>query len=179
MFKINNDGTSYTKLQDFNGSNNGNGPQGDLCLAGKTLYGTTNLGGIYNQGVIFEYGITPSVQAFNIITTNIQAYQADINWTNGDGDKRVVFVTTDTLNSYPLNNTTYIASADWNNKGTELGTSNWFCVYNGTGNTVTLTNLSPNNNYHVWVFEYNGNAGAEQYNVSWATHNPYFLPHYD
>jgi hypothetical protein len=53
-----------------------------------------------------------------------------------------------------------------------LGTSGYYCVYNGNGSNVTLSNLLPNTQYTVQVFEYNGTTGNEQYNTRTVTGNP-------
>jgi hypothetical protein len=72
----------------------------------------------------------------------------------------------------PANNTTYSASADWNLKGTQLGSSGYYCVYNGTGNNFSVTNTTQNTQYIVQIFEYNNSTGNEQYNTVTATGNP-------
>jgi hypothetical protein len=96
-----------------------------------------------------------------------------VSWTNGNGDKRAVFVKEETGTiTNTLNNTTYTASADWSSKGTQLGTSGYYCVYNGSSNTVDLTQLNHGATYYVQVFEYNGPALGEQYNTTTATNNP-------
>ena len=55
IFKIKSDGTNFTKLLDFNGTTNGNGPRGSLILDGSYLYGVTGGGGTNNYGVIFKF----------------------------------------------------------------------------------------------------------------------------
>ena len=55
IVKVKPDGTSYSKLLDFNGSSNGNGATGSLVSDGTYLYGMTPIGvGINNYGVIFK-----------------------------------------------------------------------------------------------------------------------------
>ncbi|MDD5571548.1 MAG: T9SS type A sorting domain-containing protein [Bacteroidales bacterium] len=54
IFKINTDGTGYTKLLDFDGTNNGGLPSGALLLSGGVLYGTTTQGGTLNLGVVYK-----------------------------------------------------------------------------------------------------------------------------
>jgi gliding motility-associated-like protein len=54
IFKLLPDGTGYTTLIDFNGAGNGSRPTGSLISDGTFLYGTTNFGGINDQGVIFK-----------------------------------------------------------------------------------------------------------------------------
>lgn len=52
IFKINTDGTSYTKLYNFKAT--GNSPTGSLILESGYTYGMTKYGGLYNYGVIFK-----------------------------------------------------------------------------------------------------------------------------
>jgi uncharacterized repeat protein (TIGR03803 family) len=54
IFKVNTDGTAFVKLTDFNGTDNGRNPYGDLILSGTTLYGMTSGGGAYGRGAIFR-----------------------------------------------------------------------------------------------------------------------------
>jgi hypothetical protein len=53
IFKVKPDGTGYTKLYDFNGSN-GSKPTASLLLDGGMLYGMTPTGGVNDKGVIFK-----------------------------------------------------------------------------------------------------------------------------
>lgn len=53
LFKIMPDGTGFSKLIDFSGSN-GNGPYGSLFSDGTYLYGTTRRGGVYDFGTLFK-----------------------------------------------------------------------------------------------------------------------------
>ncbi|MBI2269835.1 MAG: hypothetical protein HYU69_05690 [Bacteroidetes bacterium] len=54
IFKINTDGTGYTKLLDFSGVANGKNPYGSLTISGNVLYGMTATGGANNIGCIFS-----------------------------------------------------------------------------------------------------------------------------
>jgi uncharacterized repeat protein (TIGR03803 family) len=53
VFKVSPDGSSYSKLLDFNGSN-GAYPRGRLTLVNNTLYGVASEGGVFNKGVLFS-----------------------------------------------------------------------------------------------------------------------------
>lgn len=53
IFKIKPDGTGFTKLLDFNGTNGGY-PYGSLILEGSSLYGMTSDGGSNNLGTVFK-----------------------------------------------------------------------------------------------------------------------------
>jgi hypothetical protein len=116
----------------------------------------------------------PAAQATTIdLTSNANGTQVNLSWTNGNGTKRAVFMKDGTgAITLPANNTTYSASADWNAKGTQLGSSGYYCVYNGTENNISITNTAANTQYTVQAFEYNNSAGYEQYNTASATGNP-------
>jgi uncharacterized repeat protein (TIGR03803 family) len=53
VFKINTDGTGFTNLHNFAGTNDGSAPQSGLVQSGTTLYGTATLGGKFNGGTLF------------------------------------------------------------------------------------------------------------------------------
>jgi uncharacterized repeat protein (TIGR03803 family) len=55
VFKVNTNGTGFTTLHGFAGSpSDGSNPQAGLILSGNTLYGTTQVGGGFNQGTVFK-----------------------------------------------------------------------------------------------------------------------------
>jgi len=115
----------------------------------------------------------PTVQASGIVFSDVMGSTFTINWTNGNGAKRAVFVKEGTgAITNPSNLTTYTASATWFSKGSQLGSSGYYCVYNGTGSTVLLTDLKDETLYTVQIFEYNGTAGSELYQTTTATNNP-------
>jgi|GEM_PF-3184328 len=129
--------------------------------------------------VIYTVPPAPSTQASGINFTSVTSVGMTVNWTNGDGNSRAVFVreaSAGTIDN-PVNNTNYTASSNWSSKGTQLGSSGYYCVYNGTGTSVSLSNLLPSTSYYVQVFEYNGGATAQggsvppQYNVTTASNN--------
>ncbi|MCP4551758.1 MAG: choice-of-anchor D domain-containing protein [Bacteroidetes bacterium] len=115
--------------------------------------------------------IAPTVQASSIIFSDIGAVEMNINWTKGNGSKRAVFVKeTNSGLPTPSNNTTFIANTHFK-KGTQIGTSSWYCVYNGTLDSVIVNGLMPGSNYRVMVCEYNGDAGYEKYLTTESTDN--------
>ncbi len=111
--------------------------------------------------------------ASNINFSSIQETQMTISWDNGNATNRAVFVKegTGTITN-PTDNITYTASSDWATKGTQLGSSAYYCAYNSTGNSFTLTGLNVGMVYTIQVFEYNGNTGAEKYHLATAANNP-------
>ncbi len=131
---------------------------GDLVTA------TAPLGaGSLTQGFEQPQVLHPEVQALLVNFTNPFADHFTANWTNGGGTARVVFVKQAASGTTtPVNNATYNPDASFGG-GTQIGTTGWFCVFNGTGSSVTITNVVSGLPYTVQVFEYNGGAGSEQY----------------
>ena len=57
VFSVGTDGTDFTILHMFTGSNEGSSPYSGLILRGQTLYGTTAQGGTDNSGTLFGLNI--------------------------------------------------------------------------------------------------------------------------
>lgn len=84
--------------------------------------------------------------------------------------KRVVFIKEGTTGTLAVQNgTTYTANTEY---GGSTAIQGWYCVYNGTGNQVTVTGLEDNTDYRVIVYEYYGEPGSEVYNTEEASDNP-------
>lgn len=114
----------------------------------------------------------PSTQASNVSFSSITVTTADVSWTNGDGSNRAVFIKqANSGTPSPSDNTTYSANTVFGS-GDEIGSSGWYCIYNGTGTSTTVTGLTGTTDYQVMVIEYNCAVGSEQYLTSTATDNP-------
>jgi gliding motility-associated-like protein len=114
----------------------------------------------------------PNVQATNVIFSNTGQNTTTASWTNGNGQDRAVFISAVSTGSpLPVNRTAYTANAAYG-QGTQVGASGWYCIYNGTGNTVNITGLSSGATYRVMVVEYNGGTGPQDYLTTTATGNP-------
>jgi uncharacterized repeat protein (TIGR03803 family) len=83
VFKINIDGTGFTNLHSFTGSD-GTGPMGSLVLSGNTLYGTALSGGSSGNGTVFTVKTDGSgftvIHSFTATSTNSSGL-----YTNYDG----------------------------------------------------------------------------------------------
>jgi uncharacterized repeat protein (TIGR03803 family) len=81
VFKLNTDGSGYTVLHSFTGSEGAN-PYSALTLSGTTLYGTTVYGGNLDGGVLFSLSVAPPT-----IVTSPQSQTAEsgrtVNFTAG------------------------------------------------------------------------------------------------
>jgi hypothetical protein len=107
----------------------------------------------------------PTVGASNLGFTSVTTTSFTINWTNGDGSDRLVLIKQGSaVDQNPANATGYSASAGYGS-GSELGTGN-YAVYNGTGNSVTVTGLTPNTIYYVKIYEFDGTGSTTEYDIS-------------
>ena len=71
----------------------------------------------------------------------------------------------------PVNNTNYNANAAFGS-GDQIGSTGWYCVYNGQYSGVDVTGLTKATTYNVMVVEYNGSSFSEQYLTTTGTGNP-------
>ena len=114
----------------------------------------------------------PTNQVTNVIVKPVSG-SSDIrfDWTNGNGNKRLVIIKDATGVFSPTNGSTYAANPDFT-AGTNIQTGGGVVksVFDGTGTTVTVSNLTPGNVYRVEVYEYNTAGNLYQKNV--ATRNP-------
>lgn len=144
-----------------------------VATVGAGTSGSVSVTSSSGTGTLAGFTYISTTQASSVTFSSIQSTQLTIGWTNGTAAKRAVFVKQGSgAITNPSDNTTYTASTDWSSKGTQLGSSGYYCVYNGTGNSVTLTGLSAATTYTVQVFEYNGAAGAEKYFTTTTANNP-------
>jgi gliding motility-associated-like protein len=172
----------------------GNQANGYYCVyngTGNSVNITGLTGGQRYRAIVYEYnGSTQSPKiisvyevsesAVNVVTpisaptgyatslafSNTTATTTTLTWVSSNGSARAVFLklgTTGALNV--TQGTTYAASSIFG-QGDQAGTNGWYCVYNGTGNTVNLSGLAASSTYRAIVLEYNGTAGMEAYNLS-------------
>ena len=104
----------------------------------------------------------PNTQALNIVTTPAGT-SASINWTNGNGGGRVVYVNTTNSFTAPTDGTNPTANLTY--------TSGQQCVFNGTGSgAITVTGLTASTQYFVRVYEYC--TPTRNYITTTGTNNP-------
>ncbi len=123
------------------------------------------------KGMGFEIGV-PLAQADSISFSNPGAAKISLSWMRGDGKYCAVFVKQDTSGTAsPVDDILYLADPAYG-RGGQIGATGWYCVYNGTGTTVTVTKLIPGASYTAMVCEYNENSGSARYNKSTSINNP-------
>ncbi|MEM8892991.1 MAG: Ig-like domain-containing protein, partial [Bacteroidota bacterium] len=95
----------------------------------------------------------PTTSATAIQFANVDLTSMDISWTVGNGSHRIVVARADNApTGTPVDGTDYAANADIT-QGAALGDG--FVVYDGDGNSFTLSGLTASTTYHLAVFEYN------------------------
>ena len=105
---------------------------------------------------------TPTVAASNIIFGNNYCSEVNVTWTNGNGASRLVIVSQGAaMTTFPTNDVFYLSGANYG-AGHQFSATE-YVVYNGTGSSVTVTNLEKNTTYYVSVFEYNGSGTIFNY----------------
>lgn len=115
------------------------------CLAATTTWPTWDL------------MASPTVNASNLNFSNVSGTSVTVNWANGNGGNRLLVVKADSsINAFPLDGTDYTANAAFGS-GNSLGINN-YVLYNGTGNSATVTGLTANKKYYFRVIEYNKNT---------------------
>ena len=116
--------------------------------------------------------LAPTTPATNILFTNTSLTTTTASWTNGNGTSRAVFMLAGTTGSpAPVDLTAYNANAAFGS-GDQIGTTGWYCVYNGTGTTVNITGLTQGTTYRVMTVEYNGTTPNVAYLTTTGTGAP-------
>lgn len=153
-------------LADFNGTNAMGGATGLIFGAGNNATNTAFINSLRNS-----FTGEPTVQTSNLTFTSIGATTLNLQWTNGNGARRIVLARQGAaVDATPADGTTYTANAAFG-AGAQIGTGN-FVVFNGSDNNANVSNLTPNTTYHFAVFEFNvTNATTDYLTVAPATGN--------
>ncbi len=94
-----------------------------------------------------------------------------LTWKSGNGERCAIFVKeSKTGKALPLDSTTYTVNTV-NALNSQIGTTGWYCCYNGSGNSATITGLKGCCTYIFHVIEYRGIAGKEVYYTDSTTAN--------
>ncbi len=101
----------------------------------------------------------PTTPASALTLTGQTQTAMTLNFTAGNGFSRVVVAREGSpIVNTPFDGMGYAANTVFGS-GTNLGGAT-YCVYNGTGNSVTITGLTSNTNYYFAVYEYNSNGSG-------------------
>lgn len=107
----------------------------------------------------------PTTQASSITFDNIQQTQMDVNWSSGNGEKRIVIINTSNSFTNPTDGTDPSDNAVYGGSGEQV-------VYNNSGSSVTVSSLTAGTTYWFRAYEYNGSGTGTLYLTDTATNNP-------
>ncbi len=111
----------------------------------------------------------PTVQAGNMVFSNVTATSVTINFTAGNGTRRLLVAREGSaVNSDPVNLQQYVGNSAFES-GAQVGTGN-YAVYSSTNTSVVVTNLKAATKYFFSIYEYNGN-GQPMYKTPGSTAN--------
>ncbi len=138
----------------------------EYTLSFQNIQNTQNPVGTMTSGLTKKFTWTapslPTTASSSLNYTNISSNSYTVNWTKGNGTKRIVIARAGSaVNFAPTNGTEYAANASFGS-GTNLNSGN-YVVYQGTGETFALTGLSAGVTYHFSIYEYNGSGATTVY----------------
>ena len=118
-----------------------------------------------------SFSIVP-VQSTNLTARILNSNSLLLKWERGNGARCIVFCKEGaTGNSVPVNNKSYIMDSEFG-YGEQIGSTGWYCVYNGRDDSLSVTGLKYKTDYSFHVIEYLGGPGTEQYFTSLVNGNP-------
>ena len=120
-----------------------------------------NVGSLFTPSYFAVYTLQPQARATNLSFSSLLPQSVTATWTSGSGEKRIAVLKQAASPTAPTDGKTYTSSAVFKS-GQSTGAAS-FAVANGTGNSVNVTNLLPNNTYTLSVYEYNGGGSATDY----------------
>ncbi len=116
---------------------------------------------LIEPGINSGISTPPTIQASDIVITDITSTTLTFNYTNGNGSSRIVLMkSVSAVNSDPVDGVEYTANSIFGS-GSQIGTGN-YVVKLGSG-PVTVTGLSADTVYHIAIYEFNGNGGSTNY----------------
>ena len=138
-------GTTY-HFALFEYNNNGDGKPDYLT----SLYMTT-------QASTLDW---PTVQPIITSVSNVQANQATLNFTPGNGEKRLFIMREAApVSAVPQDEVKYTTNTTFGTATTHMGDGNYAVVLSGDHWAQTVYGLKPLTTYHISAFEFNGDKG--------------------
>ncbi|MBL7883348.1 MAG: VCBS repeat-containing protein [Bacteroidia bacterium] len=105
---------------------------------------------IFNSKLVAQQ---PTIPASNVITVGKSTTSISINWTSGNGQRRIVTVALSSSSvALPVDGNSYTQNSTFG-AGSHLGNGN-YCIYDGTGNGCNAFGLTAGTAYRFRVYEY-------------------------
>ena len=116
------------------------------------------------DGTIYSFTSGSMSASSNLVFSNLALTSMTVGFTSGSGSNHIVLCQTGSaVTAMPTNLTNYTANTTYGS-GSQIGSA--YVVYNGTGNSFSLTNLSQNTNYYFRVVEQTGTGSAATFFTS-------------
>ncbi|MFY7887246.1 MAG: LruC domain-containing protein, partial [Dolichospermum sp.] len=107
--------------------------------------------------------VAPTTGSTAAVYTSISQSAITFTFTKGNGANRIIVAKSGSVSSTnPTNNTSYAANAAYGSGDALDG----FVVYNGDGESATITNLTAGTLYHFSIYEYNSSGATILYSTS-------------
>jgi hypothetical protein len=131
---------------------------------------------ITGAGVTFP--AMPTAPSGLVTTATNTGGSLTFQWTKGTpANNSLVVISRRPIQHNPIQGITYNASSVYGDTNALLGGGGEFAVYNGSGNSVTVTNLGANNlTYYVAVYEHTGTGASTVYNTASPATNAFSGP---
>ncbi|MFY8021308.1 MAG: fibronectin type III domain-containing protein [Bacteroidia bacterium] len=113
---------------------------------------------------------TPLIPPAQMSVSNNTGNSITLNWTAGSGTNSLVIARANNANFTPPSNGVFYAANSVFGMGTQLmKTAGSYVVYNGSGNSVNVTGLTPGTTYFFRVYTFNGTGSSTNYNRGFYT----------
>ncbi|OOQ61676.1 T9SS type B sorting domain-containing protein [Mucilaginibacter pedocola] len=99
-----------------------------------------------------------NIRSSNLVFSNTTGTSTTLSWTSGSGVGRMVFVSATPYDSGAGPSDVYYSPNTKYGSGNQV--NGYYCVYNGTGNSVNVTGLTSGQRYRAIVYDYNGSIQA-------------------
>ncbi|MBL7742297.1 MAG: T9SS type A sorting domain-containing protein [Chitinophagaceae bacterium] len=107
----------------------------------------------------------PTVASSNLVISKTDGKELSLNWTNGNGQRRIVVAKQGSnISANPANGTDYNANPVFGS-GQQLGAGE-YVVYDDNFNATTISGLNPATTYYFKIFEYDGTGSNTAYLTS-------------
>jgi len=107
----------------------------------------------------------PTTAASNLVITKADGKELTLDWTNGDGQRRIVVARKgSSVTSTPVDGTGYTANTVFG-QGQQLSPGE-YVIYSDNFHSTTVSGLEPGSTYFFKVFEYDGTGSSSAYLTS-------------
>jgi len=116
---------------------------------------------VFSTPTVVSTQLAPTTAASALTSSNIFNYGFSTSWTNGNGNRRVVIISPNSITDPAESGPAFEVNNVYAGSGQQI-------VYDGTGSSVTITGLTCGTAYNVKVYEYFRCGSTSPYNNLYA-----------